>query len=179
MASGVVTVFGSSRIRESDEAYAQARELGRCLAEAGHVVASGGHKGIMEAVSRGAKDGGGKTIGIISHEFGKNANPWIDEVQIKNTWKERLFALIETGDAYVLFDGGTGTWAEFFVTWEMMSKKLIPSKPLVVYGNFLKAMMENFRGREGFLFHDALVFAAGAEDVTKALAGAPDREGSF
>ena len=59
----IVTVFGSSRPREGDAHYAQARALGAALAEKGFVVCSGGYGGVMEAVSRGAKEAGGRTLG--------------------------------------------------------------------------------------------------------------------
>jgi len=53
----IVTVFGSSRPRENDAEYGEARELGRMLAASGFSVCSGGYGGVMAAVSRGAKEG--------------------------------------------------------------------------------------------------------------------------
>jgi len=52
----------------------------------------------MEAVSRGAKEAGGKTYGVTAEFFKPKANAWIDvEVRMK-TWQERLFELIRLGD---------------------------------------------------------------------------------
>ena len=65
----IITVFGSSRPREHDQEYTEARELGRLLAERGFAVCSGGYGGVMEAVSRGAKDSGGKTYGVTADFF--------------------------------------------------------------------------------------------------------------
>ena len=59
----IVTVFGSSRPRAGDADYEEARTLGRALAKHGFSVCSGGYGGVMEAASRGAKEGGGKTLG--------------------------------------------------------------------------------------------------------------------
>ena len=56
----VITVFGSSRPTEVDRDYAEARALGVELAKRGFVICSGGYGGVMEAVSRGAKEAGGK-----------------------------------------------------------------------------------------------------------------------
>jgi len=50
-----ISVFGGSQPREGDRAYAEAQELGRLLAERGHIVLTGGYIGAMEAVSRGAE----------------------------------------------------------------------------------------------------------------------------
>src|SRR5205809_5112829 len=106
----IVTVFGSSRLRESDADYEEARVLGRALAKHGFSVCSGGYGGVMEAVSRGTKEAGGKTYGVTA-DFFKTAklNPWIDlEVRMK-TWEERLFELIRYADAFVAWKGGAGT----------------------------------------------------------------------
>jgi predicted Rossmann-fold nucleotide-binding protein len=65
----IVTVFGSSRPREGDAQYAQARELGAALAEKGIIVCSGGYGGVMEAVSRGAKEAGGRTLAVTAQFF--------------------------------------------------------------------------------------------------------------
>src|SRR5206468_10814236 len=91
----IVTVFGSSRPHETDGDYDEARVLGRALAKHGFSVCSGGYGGGMEAVSRGAKEGGGKTYGVTA-DFFKNAkmHPRIElEVPMK-TWEERVFYII-------------------------------------------------------------------------------------
>jgi len=82
----IVTVFGSSRPQDGDAEYEEARELGRMLATGGFSVCSGGYGGVMAAVSRGAKEGGGKTYGVIAEFFRARANSWIDvEVRVA-TW---------------------------------------------------------------------------------------------
>ena len=58
-----VSVFGGSQTREGDAAYTEAQALGRLLAERGHTVLTGGYIGVMEAVSRGAHEGGGDDAG--------------------------------------------------------------------------------------------------------------------
>ncbi|MGH9739264.1 MAG: LOG family protein, partial [Candidatus Acidiferrales bacterium] len=60
----IVTVFGSSRPKSDDPQYESARALGAALAQKGWVVCSGGYAGVMEAVSRGAKEAGGRTLAI-------------------------------------------------------------------------------------------------------------------
>src|SRR5216117_3111000 len=72
----------------------------------------------MEAVSRGAKEAGGKTYGVTAEFFKPKANAWIDvEVRMK-TWQERLFELIRLGDGFVACKGGTGTLVELAVVWD-------------------------------------------------------------
>jgi uncharacterized protein (TIGR00730 family) len=114
----IVTVFGSSRPREGDAGYEEARVLGRALAKHGFAVCSGGYGGVMEAVSRGAKETGGKTYGVTAEFFrAAKLNPWIDvEVRMK-TWEERLFELIRMAHGFVACKGGTGTLVELAVVW--------------------------------------------------------------
>ena len=150
----IVTVFGSSRPREGEADYEEARVLGRALAKHGFAVCSGGYGGVMEAVSRGTKEAGGKTYGV-SAEFFKNAklNSWIDtEVRVK-TWEERLFELIRLADGFVACKGGTGTLVELAVVWEMLNKSVISGKPFAVLGNFWQPVLD--RVREVELGHPA------------------------
>src|SRR6266487_2718794 len=142
----IVTVFGSSRPREGAADYEEARVLGRALAKHGFCVCSGGYGGVMEAVSRGAKEAGGKTYGVTA-EFFKTAklNAWIDaEVRLK-TWEERLFELIRRADAFVACKGGTGTLVELAVVWEMLNKGVMEPRPFVVLGGFWQPIIERVR----------------------------------
>jgi len=144
----IVTVFGSSRPQESDAEYAEARELGRMLATNGFSVCSGGYGGVMAAVSRGAKEGGGKTYGVTAEFFSARANSWIDmEVRV-TTWQDRLFELIRMADGFVACKGGTGTLVELAVVWEMLNKSVMTGKPMAVLGNFWTPIIECVRGVE-------------------------------
>jgi uncharacterized protein (TIGR00730 family) len=148
MEERIVTVFGSSRPRESDAGYEEARELGRILAGSGFSVCSGGYGGVMAAVSRGAKEGGGKTYGVTAEFFKARANPWIDvEVRVA-TWQERLFELIRLAHGFVACKGGTGTLVELAVVWEMLNKSVMTGKPLAVLGNFWSPIIECVRSVE-------------------------------
>ncbi|HEV2305885.1 MAG TPA: LOG family protein [Candidatus Acidoferrales bacterium] len=141
----VITVFGSSRPREGDSHYALARQLGAELASRGFVICSGGYGGVMEAISRGAKEAGGRTIGIVAEFFTVPANRWIDDVISTKTWQDRLFALIERGAGYVACPGGTGTLVELSVVWEMLNKRVMRAKPFVTVGHFWQPIIERVR----------------------------------
>jgi len=144
----IITVFGSSRPRESDAEYEEARELGRILAGSGFSVCSGGYGGVMAAVSRGAKEGGGKTYGVTAEFFGARANSWIDvEVRVA-TWQDRLFELIRLAHGFVACKGGTGTLVELAVVWEMLNKSVMTGKPLSVLGEFWSPIIDCVRSVE-------------------------------
>jgi uncharacterized protein (TIGR00725 family) len=142
----IISVFGSSRPREGDAEYAEARALGNALANKGLAVCTGGYGGTMEAVSRGAKDGGGKTYGVTAEFFtAAKANEWVDvEVRVK-TWQERLFEIIRLADGFVACKGGTGTLAELAVAWEMMNKAVIGANPFVALGEFWQPILKCVR----------------------------------
>jgi len=145
MEEKIITVFGSSRPGEGDTDYAEARELGKLLAARGFAVCSGGYGGVMEAVSRGAKEAGGKTYGVTAEFFARKANEWIDtEVRVK-TWEERLFELIRLADGFVACKGGTGTLVELAVVWEMLNKAVVKTKPFAVLGDFWEPILERVR----------------------------------
>jgi uncharacterized protein (TIGR00730 family) len=144
----VIAVFGSAQLRTDEPRYAQARELGSALAAKGFVVCSGGYGGVMEAVSRGAKEAGGRTLGVTVQFFRAATNPWVDEEIRVKTWKERLFELIKRGHGYVACPGGTGTLVELAVVWEMLNKGAMRKRPLVALSDFWQPVIECMGGIE-------------------------------
>jgi len=177
----IVTVFGSSRPRAGDADYEQALELGRALAGRGFLVCSGGYGGVMEAVSRGAKEAGGRTLAITAKVFRARINAWIDEERSMDTWEERLFELIRRGDGYVACKGGTGTLVELAAVWEMLNKGFLTRKPFVVLGDFWMPILERVREvelergsrwseAEARQVHQAATPAEAAEQLASAFA---------
>lgn len=134
--NAIVTVFGSSRPAPGSDAYERARALGAALAQAGLTVASGGYGGAMEGVSRGAREAGGKTLGVTAEVFRSAANAWVEEEIRVKAWHDRLLKLVELGAGYVVLPGGTGTLVELAVVWEWISKRFLPVKPLILLGEF-------------------------------------------
>jgi len=144
----VITVFGSSRPRAGDADYEAARALGRALAARGFTVCSGGYGGVMEGVSRGAREGGGRSEAVTAAFFASRANAWVDQEIRVQTWQERLFELVRRGRGYVACKGGTGTLVELAVVWEMLNKRVMAGKPCVVLGAFWRPILERVREAE-------------------------------
>ena len=143
--SRIITVFGSSRPHPGDAEYDEARALGGELARLGFAVCSGGYGGVMEGVSRGAMEAGGRTLGITAEFFRGQVNPWVEEEIRVTTWQERLFELVRRGHGYIACRGGTGTLVELAVVWEMLNKSVMAGKPLVVLGDFWQPILERVR----------------------------------
>ena len=58
------------------------------------------------------------------------------------TLYERLQKLIEIGNGYIILKGGTGTMVEFSLVWELMNKKMIVEKPIIVVTDFWKPVVD-------------------------------------
>ena len=138
----IITSFGSGQISPDDPYYSEVYEIGYVLAVAGYTVCSGGYYGTMQAISQGAKNGGGKTIGITVSEWEQKANPYIDEEIRSANLMERLQLLINKANAFLVFKGGTGTLTEIALTLELMNKDKIAPKPLYFYGDTWKHLTE-------------------------------------
>jgi uncharacterized protein (TIGR00725 family) len=141
----IITVFGSSRPEDGHADYVEALELGHALAAAGFAVCTGGYGGVMEAVSRGARESGGRVLAVTSTFFRPRANRWVEEETRVATWQDRLFELVRLGDGYVACKGGTGTLVELAVVWEMLNKKAMEERPFVVLGEFWQPILDRVR----------------------------------
>ncbi len=131
----LISIYGSSQPREEDALYQEALELGRLLARAGYDVMTGGYDGTMGAVSRGARESGGKVIGVTLSLFSSDQpNSWLHEERRAESFPDRLRDLTELADAYVVLRGGIGTLTEFAYTWGLMQTGAMPRKPFIVLG---------------------------------------------
>lgn len=129
----IICVFGSAQAKPGSEAYEEAKQAGSLLAQKGFTVCSGGYGGVMEAVSLGAKESGGSTIGVTTDVFGsREANRWIDREIRTKTFVERLRTLIELGHGYLALKGGIGTLTEISLVWSLLQTVSIPPRPFAL-----------------------------------------------
>jgi uncharacterized protein (TIGR00730 family) len=151
----VVAVFGAAFLLENDPAYQTARELGERIARQGWVVATGGYGGAMEAVSRGAAEAGGHTIGVTCETLsraGRRTNAWVREETRCETIRERLFTLARRADATIALDGGIGTLAEITFCWVQIQTGELSPRPLIVIGPVWKETLDAFfRSADGYV----------------------------
>jgi hypothetical protein len=145
----VVSVFGGSAPKPNSDAYQEALNMGRLLAQAGYTVATGGYGGVMEAASRGAAEAGGHVIGVTctlieDWREGLVANQWVKEEIRFGSLRERLFHLVSFCDAAVALRGGIGTLSEVSFMWSMVQTGEIERKPLVLVGRMWRETLETF-----------------------------------
>lgn len=140
--NNVISVFGASNPEAGSAEYALAQNVGCVLAELGYVIANGGYGGTMEASAKGAKQAGGRTIGVTCSVWPREANEYIDEVVATSQYEERLGKLIDLGQAgYVALPGATGTLVELAWVWEHACKGWW-ERWIALVGDFWKPLVD-------------------------------------
>ena len=146
-----VAFFGDSRVSPSDSTYKVAYETAKILAEAGYTVVDGGGPGVMNAATSGAQAGGGPTLTVTFDPVGA---PGYEGRYIKNVpdkeivttnYIERMFKLMEYGDIFVIFKGGSGTISEFGTAWVLAKLYYGVHKPFILFGSFWAEIIDIFR----------------------------------
>jgi uncharacterized protein (TIGR00730 family) len=153
-----VSVFGSARIRADHPVYAAGREVGRRLAEAGFAVVTGGGPGVMEAANRGAREGGGLSVGFnieLPHE--QHSNPYLDINVTFNHFYARKTMFVKAAEGFVILPGGFGTLDELFEALTLIQTGKVRHFPVVLYDSaYWRPLLDWVRGR---LLADGMVSA--------------------
>ncbi|MFO1011793.1 MAG: TIGR00730 family Rossman fold protein [Planctomycetota bacterium] len=130
-----VTVFGSARFPAGHRWYELGRAVGREVAGAGFTVMTGGGPGIMEAANRGAKDVGGRSVGVnIVLPKEQLPNPYLDRWVTFEHFFVRKVMLVKYSYAFVVLPGGFGTMDEIFETITLIQTGKIQDFPVVLMG---------------------------------------------
>ncbi len=129
-----VTTFGSARVREGHPYYAAARAVGRGFAERGWAVITGGGPGLMEAANRGAKEGGGLSVGFnieLPHE--QSSNPYLDISYTFEHFYARKVCFVRPAEGFVIFPGGFGTLDELYEALTLIQTGKVLHFPIVLF----------------------------------------------
>jgi uncharacterized protein (TIGR00730 family) len=171
MARGkVIAVFGSGSAPAGHPVLAQARDLGRSLAEAGFGVLCGGYGGTMAAVSQGADEVGGQVIGVTVDLFSPPAQPnrWLTEEYRVHDFFPRLKRLTDA-DGFVVLRGGIGTLTEASLTWSLLQTGQIGPRPFIFVGDGWRRLFAAFRA-ETFMTERDLGLATIVDRVDEVVA---------
>jgi len=128
-----VTIFGSARIAEGSPEYEAGRKVGKHFAELGWAVITGGRPGVMEAANRGAKEGGGLSVGFnieLPHEQG--SNPYLDISYTFKHFYARKVCFVKPSEGFVIFPGGFGTLDELFEALTLIQTGKAQNFPVVL-----------------------------------------------
>ena len=142
-----VSIFGSARVGRRNRYYGAARRLAAALAGQGFAIITGGGPGIMEAANRGAKEGGGLSIGAnIELPFEQGLNEYVDLGMEFRYFFVRKVMFVKYAVGFVIFPGGFGTLDELFEALTLIQTGKVDHFPVVLYGkDYWDGMLEWIR----------------------------------
>jgi uncharacterized protein (TIGR00730 family) len=132
-----ITVFGSARSPEGSPEYELARRAARECVRRGYGVITGGGPGIMEAANRGAREGGGVSVGlniVLPHEQGANAFVDRDKLIDFEFFFVRKTMLVKYAQGYIVMPGGFGTLDELSEALTLIQTGKSTRFPIVLVG---------------------------------------------
>lgn len=106
----IIGVIGAGQC--TPEISAVAEEVGKLIARNGGILICGGLGGVMEAASRGAKDEGGITIGVLPGDDPEDANRYIDIPVVTGLGHARNIIIAKSSDVLIAISGSYGTLSE-------------------------------------------------------------------
>ena len=163
---GFVSVIGPSYCKVNDPIYDFARELGKVLVDHSFVIYSGGKRGIMEAVFRGARESEsyffGATVGVLPDSNRNSANRYTDISIATGIGYARNSILAHCGEVVIALGGGSGTLSEIAFAWQF-GKKIICVDAFTGWSKELSGLKLDQRRR------DKIIKATNINDVLKHL----------
>ncbi|TAH38613.1 MAG: TIGR00730 family Rossman fold protein [Planctomycetota bacterium] len=142
-----ISIFGSARTPSGHPWYVMAERTAEQVARRGYAVITGGGPGLMEAVNKGARQGGGLSVGLnIELPMEQEGNRFQDvELHFRYFFVRKvMFARYALG--YVILPGGFGTLDEFFEALTLIQTRKMENFPMVLMGEaYWSGMLEWIR----------------------------------
>jgi len=155
-----ITVFGSARYDQAHPYYDLGREVGRGIVQLGFTAMTGGGPGLMEAVNRGAREAGGRSVGCnIELPKEQAPNRYLDRSVTCRYFFVRKVLLFKYSYAFVGLPGGLGTLDELFEALTLIQTGKIQHFPVVLIGT------QYWRPLADLLHHLALERAIDTRDL--------------
>lgn len=145
-----ITFLGYADAKEADDPFKAAFEVAALCAKEGYTVVNGAGPGIMKASTLGAQSEGGKVIGVTFYPKdvpffeGRDETNNVDQLIVERNYLHRTLKLLEMGQVFVIFNGGTGTISEFAMAWGLARLYFGHHKPLILYGDFWQEIIFAF-----------------------------------
>lgn len=144
-----VSIFGSARLQPDNPYYEMATEIAEKITDIGFGVITGGGPGIMEAGNKGARNRGGKSIGLnIELPFEQHFNPYIDKGfnMDFDYFFVRKVMFVKYSQGFVVMPGGFGTLDELTEALTLIQTNKIGKFPIVLVGTeFWSGLLEWFQ----------------------------------
>ena len=184
-----ISIFGSRSPQPGSPQFETASEMAKLFASRGFRVVNGGYYGIMEAASRGAREGGSKIPADAVFEGGNHGgevhgiiaprifihrpptgNEFLTHSIIVRNLTTRVYHLLRGSEYYFVFGGTIGTMAELMVVWNAASLRQmyggVPQK-IFVWRPFWEMVLKDFIDTVGVYSSDValLTFVDSAEEA--------------
>ncbi|MFH1395397.1 MAG: TIGR00730 family Rossman fold protein [Candidatus Omnitrophota bacterium] len=139
-----VSIFGSARMSKKNKFYSLAERTAQVFAKNGYAVITGAGRGIMEAANKGAKEAGGKSIGLnITIPLDQKINDYVTLPLEFRYFFVRKLMFAKYSKAFLVFPGGFGTLDEFFEALALVQTKRVDAFPVILVGkSYWKGMLE-------------------------------------
>ena len=154
------------------------QELGTWIGKSGNALVYGGSKsGLMGAIADSVLRAGGRVTGVEPQFFIESEvqHDGLTELIVTKDMTERKRKMIELGDAFIAFPGGTGTLEEISEVMSMVSLKHLQA-PCILYSlngyyDSLKALLNHMiaMGLSSEERQEGIYFAGNLEEVTGIL----------
>jgi uncharacterized protein (TIGR00725 family) len=109
----IISVIGAGDC--TPEIYKTAAKVGSLIAQRGAVLVTGGLYGVMEAASKGAREAGGITVGILPGSAKNDANKYVMIPIATGLSHARNIIVVRTSDAVIAVSGEYGTLSEIAI----------------------------------------------------------------
>ena len=132
-----ISIFGSARTKPEDLYYKKTVEIAKMIAKMGFGVISGAGPGIMEAANKGAKENGGKSVGLrINLPFEQYTNKYVDEDYLLkfDYFFIRKLMFQKYSQGFIVMPGGYGTLDELFNALTLIQTKKSKLFPIILVG---------------------------------------------
>lgn len=130
-----ITVYLGANEGNTPALKAAVQELGRWIGESGNALIYGGSRsGLMGALADSVLAAGGEVTGVEPEFFvkGELQHDGLTELIVTKDMTERKTKMIELGDAFIAFPGGTGTLEEIAEVMSKVSLKHLTA-PCILY----------------------------------------------
>ena len=173
-----ITVYLGANKGNDDSLERAAKELGQWIGDSGHALVYGGSKtGLMGILAEGAVESGGKVTGVEPEMFIQSEVQYdgVTELIVTKDFPERKRKMIELGNAFIAFPGGTGTLEEIAEVMSQIALQQLDA-PCILYNlngyyNSLKELLEHMieKGLSTKERQEGIYFAENLEEIKQIL----------
>ena len=159
-----IAFFGDANVSKKDPVYIDAFEIAKELATNSFTVVDGGGPGVMLAATSGAESANGETVSVTFSQNdapgfeGKYVGNVTDREIVTTNYIERMFKLIEHGDMFIIFKGGSGTISELGTVWVLAKLYYGHHKPFILYGKHWIPIIDSFKSNMNIDSQEMSVF---------------------